>query len=353
MTPLHELNPRRVAIIKPSALGDIVHALPVLTALKSRWPTAHLSWIVNQAYAGLLEGHPDLDAVVPFDRGASRRGLLAGGLSFVRFARQLRRCEYDLVIDLQGLLRTGIMSWATRSPRRVGFAAAREGARRFYTDAIDVLDADAIHAVDRYWRVAVALGAGQGPKQFRVPISEVARQHADDLLAPRARPYVMLAVGARWTTKRWPVKEFAAAARYVLAKAGGTVLLVGAPDDAPLAAEAQRLIGRPTVDLVGKTSLGTLTAILCRADLVIANDTGPLHLAAALGVPVVAPYTCTAVRKHGPYGQYHRALAASVPCQASYLKTCRAMVCLPTLPATLFHPVIDEALGPWRRRNTG
>jgi lipopolysaccharide heptosyltransferase I len=350
---LHELEPRRVALIKPSALGDVVHALPVLTALRRRWPATKIAWVVNRGYAPLLEGHPDLNRVIAFDRGAARRGPIAASLAGLRFARTLRQARFDLVIDLQGLLRTGLMAWATGAARRVGFAAAREGAARFYTDRIDVPDADRLHAVDRYWRVAAALGAGQGPREFRVPISPSARLKARELLGTRPRPYVMLAVGARWATKRWPTEQFAAAARYALHRAGGTVILVGGREDRGLSRATAARLAAPAVDLCGRTSVGELTAVLAEADLLIANDTGPLHLAAALGRPVVAPYTCTAVRKHGPYGQFHRTAAADVPCHASYLKTCGSMICLPTLPATRLHPIIDEALGPWRQRQTG
>src|SRR5262245_15179364 len=131
--PLTELRPRRVALIKPSALGDIVHALPVLTALRKRFPEAHLTWVVNRAYEPLLAGHPHLDATLAFDRAALRHGLWSlGGL--VEFACTLRRQQFDLAIDLQGLFRSGLMAWLTRAPRRVGPAAAREGATWFYTD---------------------------------------------------------------------------------------------------------------------------------------------------------------------------------------------------------------------------
>ena len=119
--------PRRIALLKPSALGDVAHALPVLSALRRRFPGAHLTWVVNRGYAPLLDGHPDLDEVLPFDRGAFRSPLRAMGYSW-RFAEELRRRRFDLVIDLQGLLRTGLMSAATGAPRKVGFAAARSAA---------------------------------------------------------------------------------------------------------------------------------------------------------------------------------------------------------------------------------
>src|SRR2546421_5605141 len=158
--PVHAINCRGVALIKPSPLGDIVHALPVLGALRTRFPTAHITWVVNRAYELLLRGHAALDATLPFDRAALRHGP-ATALAVLRFARRLRAGRFDLVIDLQGLLRTGLMAAATGAARRVGLSSAREGATHFYTDIIpDDLSA---HAVDRYWRVAEALGAGDGP----------------------------------------------------------------------------------------------------------------------------------------------------------------------------------------------
>src|SRR3954453_2832272 len=123
---LDDLRPERVCLIKPSSLGDVVHALPVLSALRAAWPHAHLAWIVNRGLRGLLDGHPHLDEVIPFDRssvGLGPRGLAA----FARFVRELRRREFDLAIDLQGLLRSGLMAACTGAKIRVGMADAREG----------------------------------------------------------------------------------------------------------------------------------------------------------------------------------------------------------------------------------
>src|SRR5437762_12657032 len=119
-------QPQRIALIKPSALGDIAHSLPVLTALRQRFPGTHITWCINRGYAAVLEGHPDLDEVVLFDRGALRKGWLRGGLAFLRFLKHLRSLQFDTVIDLQGLLRTGLMTRATGAALRIGLASARE-----------------------------------------------------------------------------------------------------------------------------------------------------------------------------------------------------------------------------------
>src|SRR5438309_5884425 len=161
--PLSQYSAQRLALIKPSALGDIVHALPVLTALRRRYAEAHITWVVNRAYEPLLQGHPDLDATLPFDRAAIRGNPVAAVRSYVSFTATLHRQRFDLVIDLQGLLRSNLMALATGAPRRVGLSTAREGARLFYTDVIPVGDRGRIHAVDQCWRVAEALGVGDGP----------------------------------------------------------------------------------------------------------------------------------------------------------------------------------------------
>ena len=164
------MTPKRIALIKPSALGDIVHALPVLSALRGRFPAARITWVVNKSYEPLLAGHPDLTDVLPFDRGAFRKGVRAAAAYSTRFAAELRRRRFDLVLDLQGLMRSGLMTLATGARCRVGFANAREGARYAYTRRVKVPDADRLHAVDRYWRVAEAVGAGDGPMRFHVPL---------------------------------------------------------------------------------------------------------------------------------------------------------------------------------------
>jgi len=377
------MPPRRIAILKPSALGDIVHALPVLSALRDLHPRAHISWVVNKSFEPLLTGHPDLDATIPFDRGAFKTGVLGATAYSVRFANQLRRERFDLVIDLQGLLRTGLMCAATGAPVRVGFANAREGSRTFYTHRIEVPDADRIHAVDRYWRVVEALGGGHLTKRFAVPVRDDERHAVRRELAEYPRPWVAVAAGAKWVTKRWPPASFAALLARGQAEFGGTAVLVGASDDITLSAEIGASVR--SVDLTGKTSLPKLAAVFAEADAMLANDTGPLHLAAALGVPCVAPYLCTKVELHGPYvlsllvppspggrgvrgegdsvpqfpltpnpppdgGGGNKAIPTTVACAGSYLKTCpRGMICMTDLTPDKLWPAFREVLSQCRK----
>jgi lipopolysaccharide heptosyltransferase I len=350
--PLRDYLPGRIALLKPSALGDIVHSLPVLTALRRRYPRAHITWVVNRSYEPLLRGHRDLNDTLPFDRGASRAGWWAGAHSWARFLAELRRRRFDLVVDLQGLFRSGLMAAATGAARRVGLATAREGAPWFYTDVVPVADFDAVHAVDRYWLVAEALGAGDGPKEFHVPVPEDARRWAREALGGRPRPWLALGPGSRWVTKRWLPEHFAALAVRAQARFGGTVLFVGGRDEAPLAEAVRARLAGPALDFTGRTALPQLAALLAEADAMLANDTGPLHLAVALGRPVVAPYTCTRVRLNGPYGAERGAVETTVACRGSYLKRCPHMGCMAELTPDRLWPVLHEVLLSWQRQPT-
>jgi heptosyltransferase-1 len=347
--PLCDLVPQRIALIKPSALGDIIHSLPVLTALRQRYPQAYLAWVVNRGYAELLRGHADLDAVLPFDRGASRSGLFAAARNYGRFFQGFRQQQFDLVIDLQGLFRSGLMAACSGAGRRVGLSSAREGARMFYTDVIPVADFHALHAVDRYWLVAEAFGVGDLPKSFRVPLPEAERHWAAQLLRDYPRPWIALGVGARWQTKRWPPEHFAFLARRAQERVGGTVLFVGGPDETPLARATAGCLAGDVCDLTGRTTLPQLAAVLASVDVMVANDTGPLHLAAALGRPVVAPYTCTKVLLNGPYGASAGAVEARIWCQGSYRKHCGRLECMAELTPDRLWPLLEGILRTWKR----
>jgi lipopolysaccharide heptosyltransferase I len=345
---LADIEPRRVCLIKPSSLGDVVHALPTLAALRDRWPSARFAWVVNSGLRGLLDGHPLLDEVIPFDR--ARVGLSPSGLAaFASFLRSLRRERFDVAIDLQGLLRSGLMTAATRAPVRVGLSSAREGATRFYTHRV----ADSPqhpHAVDRLLAVARAFGAPIDPPRFLVALSPTDRDWARNALAEVSRPRIVLNVGARWETKRWPPSSFAAVARRAVEERGAGLIAVGAPEDRPLVDRLRANLGPwPLLDLCGRTSLPRLAAIAAECDLFLSNDTGPLHLAAAAGARVLGIYTCTKPEWTGPYGPNAHFVQSAIGCAGSCLKTCGRMECMAELtPDRVWKAVrahLDEVLG--------
>ena len=345
---LSRVRARRVLVIKPSSLGDVVQALPVLHALRERFPDAHLAWLVSRACQDVVSGHPDLDERVVFDRERLR---LAGpsprpGAEFLALLRRLRRGRFDLVIDLQGLLRSGVMAYATGARRRVGLGRSRELAEWFYTDVVPVPTLQ-MPSVDRYWLVAEALGVGHEPKAFHIAVPDSARAWARERVAHLARPVLVVNPGARWLTKRWPADRFAALADRFVETSGGTAVLVGSSNERDVAQQVCTAMRASPVNLVGQTDLKQLGAVLAEADLMVTNDSGPMHMAAALGTPVVAVFTCTSPVRAGPHGPGHRVVASRAACAASYDRRCRrGMECLDDLPVERVWAAARELLQP-------
>jgi heptosyltransferase-1 len=343
-------RPRRIVLIKPSALGDVVNALPVLTGIRRLFPGAHVAWLVHSAYADLLEGHPHLDQVIRFDRGSAQRGLRAGWQALRTLHRALLVQRFDLAIDLQGLFRSGLMTWWTGANVRIGLGEAREGSAFFYTHTLKRLKG-IHHAVDRYWRVVTTLGGAGLTKEFIVPRRVEAEHWADAQLIRWPRPWIVINLGTRWETKRWPVPHFFALSQSLRQRHGGSRILVGGPGEEHLGAEFAKLDSSAVVDLTGRTTLPQLASVLARADLVLTNDSGPMHLAAALGRPVVAPFTCTDPCKNGPYGQLAHTACTQLPCAASYLKKCGHLSCMQELAPSRLLPLADTILASWQKRS--
>ena len=318
---LDRIRPERVVVIKPSALGDVANAFHALSALRSHWPHTKISWVINRSLRGLVDGHPQIDEVIEYDRAGA--GFGRGGLpTFIQFLRGLRARRFDVAIDMQGLLRSGLMTFATDAPVRVGWADAREGARWFYTHHIRAPLNDQ-HAVDRLLALAAAFGAATGDIVPMVAVSKGDTSWARDVLADVPRPRLALNLGARWETKRWPPEHFAEIARRAVLERGAGLIVLGAPEDRPsVEAFINRVAPNPVVDLCGKTSLSQLAALAEQIDLLVSNDTGPLHVATAAGARVVGVYTCTSPALNGPYGPRALWAETEVDCRASYRVTC-------------------------------
>lgn len=327
MTPIQLPEPpRRILIIKPSALGDVVHTLPVLSLLRRRWPDAHIAWLVNRAFASLLTGHPLLNDVIVFDRGRFRRGWWnpAASVELYGFFRSLRVSAFDLVIDLQGLLRSGWMTMATRAPVRVGFSNARELAHLFYTHRVPVATMDQ-HAVERYLSVCESLGCGRGPVEFPFHVTDDDRAAVARLI-DGVGGYAVLLPGTNWATKRWPVEHFAALVDPLRRDRGLATIVAGAASDKSIASQIAGAL-----DLTGKTNLRELVALLGGASLVIANDSGPMHIAAALGRPLVTLFGPTNPLRTGPYRRPDSVLRLDIPCSPCYSRSCSHRSCLKML----------------------
>jgi lipopolysaccharide heptosyltransferase I len=280
---------RKVLIIKPSSMGDVVHALPVLYSLRQGLGArAELHWVLAEELAGLLRGHPLVNRlwVLRKDRWGLRRPFLTAG-DFLSLGRALRAQGFDAALDLQGLLRSALIARLSGAPLRVGFREAREGAALLYTHKVQAPPEE--HAVRRCLRVAEFMG---------FPAEEVFSLPRAEGFEPPLRDYAVLLPGARWPSKQWGAERFAQLARALPLKG----LLLGGPGEEALARKIGEAAGHRVVDLVGRTEIRQMVELLRHARVVVGNDSGPLHVAAALGVPVVALFGPTEPERTGPRG---------------------------------------------------
>ena len=325
---------RRILLIKPSSLGDIVHAMPTLFALRERFPDAEVTWLVKRQWVSLVEVIKGVDHVCAVEQG------LMGWLGRVP---DLRAAGFDLVVDLQGLFRSGAMAWLTGCSRRVGFANAREGSPFFYTQRVAV-PTGSMHAVDRYLLVTEALGAAR-PKEPRFEFIDRAedRQAVETLLTAAGLagvlPWVAMNVSARWETKRWPPQHFAEAADQ-LAEAGIPIVFMGGPAERPETRAVMARMRTKSVDLTGQTPVGLLPSLLRRAAVLVTNDSGPMHIAAAVGTPVVALFGPTDPVRTGPYGRGHVVLSNPVECRPCFRRECSRAVTLECLTGVTSEQVV-------------
>jgi heptosyltransferase I len=342
---------RKILLIKLSAVGDVVHTIPVLNKLRRRYPAAQLDWLVTSPIAELLQHNPSITNIIEFERDVwSTPWRLAPFAAYARLAARLRAAAYDLVVDMHGQFRTAALTLATGAPARIGFdrprarvwsasprkfplearrhawQGAREGSWLAYTHHIAVPTLD-LHAVDRYLNLGPILELDKGPADFSFPIPQSANSRVDSLLRQHhidRADLVVMAPGTVWGTKHWGTEKFAKVAQHFLSR-GFAVVLIGTQRERNVCEEVADL-APGAVDLAGMTTLSELAALIRRAALNITNDSGPMHLAVALNRPVISIFGPTDPVWIGPYGRPHAVLHADLPCSPCYLrqlKDCR------------------------------
>ena len=321
--------PQRVLIVKPSALGDVVTALPVLRGLRRSFPDAHIAWLVSDACAPLIRHDSDLDEAVLFERRKLGRAWRspAAAAALCKLLRTLRAGRFDWVLDLQGLLRSGLLTRVTGAPLRAGFADAREGAASFYTHRLPVEQA---HTVERNVALASMLGVDTRGEDMTLQISPDAGRSAakmlDDAgLAPGE--FIAALPPTTWATKLYPTRHWRAVAAAMGARL--PVVLLGAPREAPLCASVAEGIPH-VVNLAGRTGVGEMPAVIAASAGVICCDSAAKFIAPAVGVDCVVLIGPTRVERTGPYLR-GRAVVADVPCQGCLKKRCSHVTCMQSI----------------------
>jgi lipopolysaccharide heptosyltransferase I len=342
---------RRLALIRLSALGDVVNTLPALTALRRALPQAHLTWVVEAASANLLHGHPLLDDLIVVHRKrwvtALRRGygLLTVPRELWALARSLQRPHFDAALDFQGNLRSGVVTFHTRAPFRVGFAAqvAKERSHLF-TNYRVALPVGPMHRVERALRLVAALGIETADAAPHVLVADEDRQQVEKCLADAdllEAPFAVIHAGtsAFGRTKQWTPEGWRAVAEY-LAREHDLVTVFTHGPSAAETREAEALAEKTAGLAAPLFSLRELGELFRRCRLFLSPDTGPMHLASAVGAPVVALFGPKDPAIYGPYFGPRAIVEKSLPCRPCPKRACDDPRCMLTITP---HEVIAAA----------
>ncbi len=311
---------KKILIIKPSSLGDIVHSLPVLNVLYRCFPDSEIHWLVAKGFEGILEGHPMLTKLWVIHKDEWKRiTKVRGTIKELRtLFRDLGAEGFDYALDLQGLFRSGIIARAAGAAVRIGFEEAREGSSLFYTHTVK--GGKDIHAVERYLKVPASMGCDVA--EVRFPFPPIGPK--SELMLSFGKDYAVMCPGARKPANRWPAERFGELAAMLPLK----TVVVGSKGDRQIAEEVVRTSGGKAMSLAGKTDLRGLIALIRDARFMVTNDTGPMHIAAALGVPVFALFGPANPLRTGPYGAGHTIIRKEMQCSPCYKRICKAPICM-------------------------
>ena len=341
-----------ILIIKTSAIGDVTHTLPALNAIRRRYPDAHIAWLVEEAAADLVVGQPALDRVLVSGRkrwlqelkGPKRLDAIRELFGFIR---QVRDTEYDLLIDFQGLLKSSMWVALARAKRKVGFGRGMEHSEfsyLFLNERVPPVSME-VHAAERQLLLLKRLGMEAGKPKMDIPAEERHEREVDRLLKEAGlsghTPLAVVNAVTTWPTKHWEDEKFAQVADGLLGR-GWKVVFSGGPGDRERIEQIRASMRHQAYSAAGKTSLKTLAALFRRARVVITIDTGPMHIAAAVGTPVVALFGPTAPWRTGPVGDNHIIVREKLSCSPCYRKTCESVRCMRNISTERVLEAVEE-----------
>ncbi len=332
----------KMLIIKPSSLGDVIHSLPFLSSMRQCFPDAEIHWVIARGLEDLLEGHPMLNKLwtINKEHWKSIRNIKDTISEIKSLSNALRAEHYDFVVDLQGLFRSGLIAFMTNAPMRIGFKEAREGSVFFYTHKVE--GGREMHAVDRHLKIASAIGCNIDEISFPMPI--VMESDKVQKLKKEMGEYAVIVPGARKPANRWHAQRFGELSSMVSIK----TLIVGSKNDAQIADEVVRASNNKAISIAGQTDLRELISIIRGARAVVSNDSGPLHIAAALGIPVFAIFGPASPIRTGPYGwqtnKRMKVIKSDISCSPCFKRSCKAPLCMSDISAEMVFEDLREYL---------
>ena len=331
-------SPDRALIILLGAIGDVVCGMPLAQRLRLGWPHTRIAWAVEPAAAPLLQTHPSVDEVIVFRRGH-------GVAPLIEFLRAVRASRPELTLDLQRHFKSGLTSLCSAAPRRLGFhwRNSREGNRLFNTESIEPVH-DYTPKLSHFMRFADHLSVPPTAVSFGLAATAAERDSVAPLLAAAGARFAAVYVGSTWPSRQWFPQATAELCRALRARGLG-VVLVGGPADRPFALRVLAGGAGDVVDAIGQTSVRQVIAIMERAAIAIGPDSGPMHIATAVGTPVVALFGATSPGRSGPWGWHHLVVRSDVPCAPCYLSRCPiGQLCMEGITPAMVLERVDAVL---------
>lgn len=333
----------RILVVKLSSIGDVVHTLPALASLhrgfRERGVKARIDWLVEEAASSVLKGHPLIDELIVVKRGWGKN--LGANL---RSAKALRAKGYDLVLDFQGLLKSGVWVWLSKGKRRVGFSNGRELSHVFYNEKLAPYDVDT-HAVDRYLFLAESVGGSKGQAVFTLECARAAEEVKKKLRrAGVASPFFVMVTRGRWATKLWRDESFIELGRKLIEEKGLKAVLAGGPSDREDLDRMAASIGKGAVNMAGQTDLKELFALFRLGRFAVTVDSGPMHIAAASGAKVVAMFGPTAPWRTGPYGPGHAIVRKGLACSPCFKRKCSSPRCMEEITVNEVFEAVEKIM---------
>ncbi len=340
-----------ILIVKLSAIGDVIHTLPSLAALRKLYPDANITWAIEDASSDLISDHPYLDRVVVSHRKQWIRDLREGRITrpireIRNFINDLRKQPYDLVIDFHGLIKSAVLVLLSSGKRKLGYDSMQELSALFLNEKIHE-DMNK-HAVDRYLDFLRYLRADIKDPEFLIPVGEENINRVEELLQrndiDRKDRFVAVSPIALWDAKLWADERFAGLCDRIAEELKVRIIFTGSEHDK--LEHIQSLMKTSSVNLGGKTTLRDLAYLYKRSALLITTDSGPMHLAAAMGTPVIALFGPTDPSRTGPYGKGHVVIRKELSCSPCFLKKCDSMECMYGITIEeVFHDVREKLSG--------
>lgn len=332
---------KRILIVKLSSIGDVVHTLPVLSALRKKYPESYIAWVVKKKAADIIASHPHLNEVILYE-------------GVRKTAQRLRSLKFDLAIDLQGLFRSGLLTFLSGAKTRLGFSRAnsRELSYLFLNLRVTPEEEDR-HVIDKNLSLLRPLGIEVKEKEFIIPVSDKNKEYIASFLREKGIApndlLIALNPGASWSSKLWPEERWAELTDRLIEKLKAKAIFLWGPEERKTVDSiVARMENRPLISC--RTNLKELAVLISKCQLFVGGETGPLHIACALNIPTVALIGPTDSVRNGPYGEGHMVIEKDLPCRGCWRHECRRLDCMRLITVDEVFSAVERELQPPKRK---